>query len=300
LMAAIGAIAARGSGTDLLARSRARASMLPDLLVEARRIANIVTTGWHGRKRRGIGEEFWQYRPYSEGETVARIDWRRSARDEHVYVRDLEWQAAHTVWLWADPSASMMFKSTLATISKEGRALVMVLALAELLSRSGERIAYPGVFAPSASRQGAERLAASLFAAKELSPQPDLAMIGRHSEAVIVSDFLDAPDEIMARLEPLAGRGVRVHMVEVSDPAEEDFPYSGRTEFVDPETGAKLTLGRADTLSAQYKALYAERRVELTRFAKARGWTYTTTKTDGLASAALVRLHQLMTEGGPN
>ena len=98
-MSLIGSIAERGSGGDLLARARARAALLPDLLVEAQRIANIITQGLHGRKRRGIGEEFWQYRPYSAGETVARIDWRRSARDEHVYVRDLEWQAAHTVWL---------------------------------------------------------------------------------------------------------------------------------------------------------------------------------------------------------
>jgi uncharacterized protein (DUF58 family) len=297
-MAAIGASTVRSPGMDLLARSRARAALLPDLLVEALRIANIVSTGWHGRKRRGIGEEFWQYRPYSEGETVARIDWRRSARDEHVYVRDLEWQAAHTVWLWADPSASMLFKSSLATISKEGRALVMVLALAELLSRSGERIAYPGVFAPSASRQGAERLAASLFATQSLSPQPELSMVGRHSECVIISDFLDDPHEIMARLDPLAARGVRVHLIEVTDPAEEDFPYAGRTEFLDPETGAKITLGRADSLGADYRALYLARRAELQRFTKSRGWTYTTTKTDGLASGALVRLHQLMTEGG--
>jgi uncharacterized protein (DUF58 family) len=296
-MAAFGAIAERGIGKDLLARSRARAALIPDLLVEARRIANIITPGWHGRKRRGIGEEFWQYRPYSEGETIARIDWRRSARDEHVYVRDLEWQSAHTVWLWADPSASMLFKSASATIAKESRALVVVLALAELLSRSGERIAYPGVFAPSASRLGAERLAAALFATASMDPVADFSMIGRHSDFVMVSDFLDPVEDVMARLDPLAGRAVRVHMVEVCDPAEEEFPYAGRTEFVDPESGVKLTAGRAAALADDYRALYVARRDTLDRFARAHGWTYTVTKTDGLASAALVRLHQMMSSG---
>ncbi len=296
-MGLIGQIAERRPAGELLARARARAALLPDLLVEARRIANIITPGWHGRKRRGIGEEFWQYRPYSAGETVARIDWRRSARDEHVYVRDLEWQAAHTIWLWADPSASMLYQSRLATVSKESRALVIVLALAEILSRSGERIAYPQVFAPAASRHGAEKLAASLFAASALSPSPDLSAIGRHSECVYVSDFLDPVEEIIAKLEPLAARAVRVHLVEVSDPAEETFPYDGRVEFVDPESGVKLTAGRAGPLAAEYRRLYLARREELARYASLRGWSYTTTATDGPASVALVKLFGSLSAG---
>ena len=137
---------------------------MPDLLVEARRIVNTVIAGWHGRRKRGIGENFWQFRPYVDGEAMSRIDWRRSARDDHTYVRDREWEAAHTVWLWADPSPSMLYKSTGATVSKESRALVLILALAELLSRSGERIAWPGLTDPFTARNGAERLAAHLIA----------------------------------------------------------------------------------------------------------------------------------------
>ncbi len=106
---------------------------------------------------------------------VARIDWRRSARDDHTYVRDREWEAAHTVWLWADPSPSMLYKSRGATVSKESRALVLILALAELLSRSGERIAWPGLTDPFSARNGAERLAAHLSHAAELPAKPDLS-----------------------------------------------------------------------------------------------------------------------------
>ena len=101
----------------------------------------------------------------------------------------------------------------------------------------------------------------------------------------------------MERLEPLAGRAVRVHLVEVTDPAEENFPYTGRTEFVDPESGAKLTAGRADTLAAEYRLLYVARREELMRFTKSRGWNYTVTKTDGLASAALIQLFGALSAG---
>ena len=107
-MARIGEVQAPAATRDALARGRLRASLVPDLLVEARRIVNTVIAGWHGRRKRGIGENFWQFRPYVEGDS-SRIDWRRSARDDHTYVRDREWEAAHTVWLWADPSPSMLY-----------------------------------------------------------------------------------------------------------------------------------------------------------------------------------------------
>lgn len=57
------------------------ANTLPDLLVEARRIAANVTSGWHGRRRAGPGETFWQFRPFLSGEAAQQVDWRRSARD---------------------------------------------------------------------------------------------------------------------------------------------------------------------------------------------------------------------------
>ena len=96
-MARLGEAVQPVSPRNAIARGRLRASLIPDLLVEARRITNTVIAGWHGRRRRGVGENFWQFRPYVEGETMARIDWRRSARDDQTYVRDLEWEAAHTV-----------------------------------------------------------------------------------------------------------------------------------------------------------------------------------------------------------
>ena len=48
------------------------------------------------------------------GEEARRIDWRRSARDNHLYVREREWEAAHDYHLWMDVSPSMAFASSLA------------------------------------------------------------------------------------------------------------------------------------------------------------------------------------------
>lgn len=294
-MAPVGEAVTPVTTGDALARGRLRASLVPDLLVEARRVVNTVIAGWHGRRRRGIGENFWQFRPYVEGEPMSRVDWRRSARDDHTYIRDNEWEAAHTVWLWADPSPSMLYKSATATVSKESRALVLILALAELLSRSGERIAWPGLTDPFAARNGAERLAARLLQMRSPPLRPDLIQIRRFSDIVVVSDFLDPVEETQAWLEPMASRGVRAHLVEVADPAEETFPYSGRTEFRDPETGERLTAGRAEMLGEDYRQLYAARRAELDQWCKRLGWSYTVNHTDRLASEALVKVHMAMT-----
>ena len=133
---------------DTLARARARAASIPDLLVEARRVVNTVMNGWHGRRKRGPGENFWQFRPYVEGDALARIDWRRSARDDHTYVRDREWESAHTVWLWCDFSPSMLYRPNLTPTATEARPLVLTLDMAQLPPRSAPRISFPALLPP--------------------------------------------------------------------------------------------------------------------------------------------------------
>lgn len=290
-MAPIGEIVKQTTGSELLSRAQARAALVPDCMVEAKRIANTVIAGWHGRRKRGVGENFWQFRPYAEGESLSRIDWRRSARDDHTYVRDREWEAAHTVWLWCDLSASMMYKSTFGTVSKESRALVLMLALAEILARSGERIGCPGIMEPVSARNAAERLAAAIMHAPPTTGLPDTAMIRNRSDLVLISDFLDDADQIMEHLSPLARRGLRGHVVEVADPAEEIFPYAGRTEFTDPETGEKLLSGRAETIRDDYRRAYLLRRETLATSLRRLGWSFVFHRTDHLASEALIAVH---------
>src|SRR6201989_442345 len=143
--------------------SRSLADSMPRLVLEARRIAASVTHGLHGRRRAGTGENFWQYRRFVSGGASQNVDWRRSARDDHLCVREQEWEAAHTVWIWPDRSASMAFASKEARDSKLERALIVAFALVELLVAGGERVGIPGLMNPTGSRSVVDKMAQAML-----------------------------------------------------------------------------------------------------------------------------------------
>ena len=111
---------------------------------------------------------------------------------------------------------------------------------------------------------------------------------------MLFSDFLDPADVVMEHIAPIARRGIRGHVIEIADPVEEVFPYAGRTEFRDPETGAKLTAGRAETVGADYRTAYLARRDSLADQLRHLGWTFVTHRTDRPASEALVTIHMYL------
>jgi len=116
-------------------------------------------------------------------------------------------------------------------------------------------------------------------------------MIRGASDIVLIGDFLDDAEVIMEKIAPLARRGLRGHVVEIADPAEESFPYAGRTEFTDPETGQKLVSGRAEGLRDDYRRAYLARRDHLGEQLRRLGWSFIHHSTDRLASEALVAVH---------
>ncbi len=288
---------------QLTAGARSLAASLPDLLVAARQVANTVSSGWHGRRRAGTGEDFWQFRPFQFGEPARRIDWRRSARDEHLYVREREMENAHTVWLWSDLSASMQFRSRLAEATKRDRAVTVMIALAELLARSGERIGLLGHGRPVASRAAADKLVLALAGVEEDEARPSVAAVRRFHEVVVLGDFLDPPEELAGDLSTLSAVGARVHLVQVLDPVEETFPFSGRTEFRDPESGTRLTAGRAEAWRQGYQAALAAQRDTLRAATRGgAGWSFLIHHTDRPPAEVLLALHGRLTAGtsGPS
>lgn len=274
-----------------LTEAKGIAEAMPDMLIEARRVANVVLAGWHGRRTSGRGETFWQFRPFVTGEAASSIDWRRSARDEHLFVRQTEWEAAHTLWLWADLSPSMDFRSRLAPTTKRHRATVLTLALAELLAVAGERIGLLGASDPILARNAAERVAVLIPGAAKTPGPPDTRTLRRFSDVVLFGDFLDPIEEIDKTLSAILRTGARAHLVQITDPIEETFPYAGRTEFLDPETGLRHVVSRAEQYREDYTARLAALREHLRTLSRRLDWTFLVHRTDRPATEPLLALH---------
>jgi uncharacterized protein (DUF58 family) len=276
--------------------SRTLAASLPRLVLEARRIAANVIHGLHGRRRAGSGESFWQYRRFTSGEPSQNVDWRRSARDDHLYVREQEWEAAHTVWLWPDRSASMTFASRTARESKLERALIVTFALAELLVAGGERVGIPGLMHPSSSRSIVDKMAqALLHDPSDRASLPPSFVPSALAEIVVLSDFWSPIGDIRAMLGGLSASGAHGILLQVVDPAEESFPYSGRVEFVEPEGGGAITAGRAETWAGDYAARLALHRDQIRAETDRLGWVFSTHTTSRSAAELLLFLHVGMT-----
>jgi uncharacterized protein (DUF58 family) len=275
---------------DLRARAEALGKSLPPLLAEAEMLASTVMLGEHGRRRAGLGDEFWQYRPAHAGDSARMIDWRRSARTDTHFVQEREWQAAQSVTIWIDPAKSMSFTGDKSRAPKSDRAKLLGLAIAVLLLRAGERVGLAGLAQPRSGRGQVLRLAARLAgeAAEDDFGAPVTEGMVSHGRGVFLSDFLGDLRAIEAALAQAADRGVKGALIQVLDPAEEEFPFDGRTIFESMGGSLRHETLRAGDLRARYLGRLAERKDRLAALARAVGWHFTTHHTGSPAQGALL------------
>ena len=216
-------------------------------------MADTLLQGTHGRRRVGLGESFWQFRKYEPGDSVTRIDWRQSAKGDRLFVRETEWEAAHSLWLWRDTSASMDYASSTSLPTKRGRADLLLLTLANLALRGGERVGLLGQAAVT-TQAGLERFASGMSRADngpaDLPPPVNLK---KHSTVVLFGDFLGPLPEIAEAIGALSAQGVAGIIVQVLDPAELSLPFKGRVRFDGVEGEASEIVPRAERIADQYR-----------------------------------------------
>ncbi len=273
------------------------AARLPDLVVAARRLAHSLMHGVHGRRCAGPGENFWQFRPFASGEPAQRIDWRRSARENRAFVREREWEAAQTLWLWFDRSPTMDFRSDLAQTSKVDRAAVLTLALADLAVRGGERVGLLGLSRPIAARNVIDRFAEILaVATTPPTPLPPPVSVAAHAKLVLIGDFLEPPDSIEAAFDAVGALGAEGHVMMIADPVEEVFPFDGHTDFVDVSGVPRWRAPRAEAFRVAYQERLAAQREAVKSAAGARAWDFALHRTDASPASALLTLYARLAE----
>ncbi len=265
---------------DLRADAQGLGHALPALLAQAQHLAGSLSFGAHGRRRAGAGDAFWQYRPAMAGDVAQSIDWRRSAKTDAPYVRQREWQALNTVALWADGAQSMRFASK-GMVSKSERAQLLALALAVALLRGGERV---GWVHAGPAKTGRAQLGQMLAQLADLPRTDDYgaAMTGanRADHIVYLSDFLGPMAGLQSAMTAAADRGARGILLQILDPAEESFPYAGRTVFLSMGGSLRHETQSAADLRAAYQARLAARKDELAALARRLGWGYFVHQTD--------------------
>ena len=290
---------------DLRAQAEALGAALPPLLAQAEHLAATVALGEHGRKRAGMGDDFWQYRAAHPGDPVRSVDWRRSARSDTQFVREREWQAAQSVMIWVDPSQSMTYSGDKNRPAKGDRARLIALALGILLLRGGERVGLAGQGVPRGGRAQVMRLLQG-FAASGADNGADEGTdygtpaedgLVAHGRAMFLSDFLGDLGGVEAALARAADRGVKGVLCQVLDPVEEAFPFDGRTVFVSMGGSVAHETQQAGDLRGRYLGRLAARRARLTELAALSGWLYQTHHTGDAAQSALLWAYRAM-EGG--
>lgn len=272
---------------------------LPPLLVEAERLVQALAIGVHGRRRSGVGETFWQYRTAQPGDNLGQIDWRRSARSDRLFVREMEWEAAESVLLWCDRARSMDFRSDSIGWTKADRARLLALAVAVLLNRGAERFGLLGTEAerPRTGETQLMRIAARLSARETNAADfgaPPHGLMPKAGKAVFFSDFMGPRDAVFPSLLNAAGQGTGGIFVMILDPVEEEFPFHGRTRFESVAQTVRHETDQANSLRNAYLQRLEERRSDLAEVARRAGWQLIHHRTDESPRKALLQLHAFL------
>ncbi|WP_288901224.1 DUF58 domain-containing protein [uncultured Sneathiella sp.] len=270
------------------------AQTLPPLILAAENLVNAFDIGVHGRRRAGTGEDFWQFKQYGPDDPTTSIDWRQSAKREHIYIRQKEQETAETVWIWRDRSHTMNFGSDLSDQSKLDRATLLSLALALSLSKSGEKFGLIGQAEKASTGQTAFNQFVGRISEDQSPSLPDLKaadQLSNKSTVVLISDFLIEPSEITKVIRHFVNLGCRGILLQIADPVEVDLPFEGRTRFLSMTEEEDITLGRVEVVREDYKSLFNAHRQEVLNVAKNVSWDYNFHRTDAPASEAFAALY---------
>ncbi|WP_417828979.1 DUF58 domain-containing protein [Thalassospira sp.] len=286
---------------DHVAAARALAARLPQLIDESRRTAISLRSGLHGNRKVGPGSDFWQFRPYVPGDPTNQIDWRRSARSDHTFIRQTEWQASHNYWIWPVLSPSSYWASRDSLSSKAERILIISIALADLLIRNGETVGtFDGERTRITSAEHLEKLAHAMLATPEsIAGQTTTIHPGRKHTVLILGDFLEFSDlpekseQTVRRLGQYQNDGA---LVQILDPAEITPPFQGRVDLFDTDDQMIFRSEKFEDLADGYKKRARKWRARVRDAARQNDWLYDRHITSESASPTLLALYQHLSE----
>ncbi len=239
---------------------------IESLELRVQRLVQGIYRGQHRSARRGYSAEFSEYRPYSPGDDLRHLDWRRLARTDRPYLRQYEEESDWGCLVLLDLSGSMGYGSLSHTKADYARTLAGTLGV--YLHNQGDPVGLLRLSKDSGDAipigRSSKQLSRwwSLLAADPAGRDSSLAqafetvpvLLKRPGLVVVISDFLSAPQAWAAPLKQLRAARHEVVFFEVLDPHELEFPFDGDTQFQDLET-----LRQLDVDASRARTDYLER-----------------------------------------
>ncbi|MCH2138767.1 MAG: DUF58 domain-containing protein [Phycisphaerales bacterium] len=242
------------------------AAALVGLDIESRKLLASPRHGERRSTRRGTSVEFADFRPYTAGDDLRRIDWNVYARLDALVIKLFQDEEDLLTVLAVDDSASMRF----GTPCKHTTASKIAFALGVTALGAGHRVQAHALGAEGAvsqtlrGRGGAGQLGKWLI---DLSAdgRGDLAMdlkalsgaVRGRAKIIVLTDALVPSDAMPAAMSTLASRGHDVHLLQVLSPQELQplaTGLSGDHRLVDAETGEGPAVSMTASIEAEYRA----------------------------------------------
>lgn len=244
--------------------------------------------------KRGTSIEFADYRDYTRGDDLRRVDWNVFARLERPFIKLLEEEEDLAVHLLLDASRSMDFGAEGGTgdgaegLNKFRYAQRLAAALGVIALGAGDRLtlavlqgtAPAAQFGPARGRGHTLRLLKFLEAQQPAGSTGldaalrHYALQARRPGLLFVISDLFSPAGYRDGLAQLQGRGYEVGVLHVLAPEELDPPLAGDLRLIDAETGTPQDVTLDGSLRELYRRRVAAWRDDIETYCGKRGIHY--------------------------
>jgi len=236
--------------------------------MRARRVVEGFLVGIHKSPFLGTGLEFKQHRQYVQGDDLRFLDWKVYAKTDRFFVKQFESETNMPCQFVLDCSESMFYKGS-ASMSKFEYAATAAASLAYLLLLQQDAVGFTffdqKVRAHIPPRATYSQFHHAMTTMESISPGARTmtgdalmavgANLKRRGVIILLSDFLDDVEPIVLGLNRLCFDGQEVVAVDVADPYEVDFPFSGPAVLEGLEQAGDLRCDPSD-----YREVYLESR----------------------------------------
>jgi uncharacterized protein (DUF58 family) len=224
-------------------------AQISDLMLRSRRLVEGAISGQHRSPFHGFNVEFAEYREYTPGDDLRRLDWRVFARSDRHYIKQYEEESNVRVTFIVDASNSMNYRASATPLSKFDYGATLVVSLAMMLVRQQDPVGFvlfdeaATTILPPAATQAQLMVMSDLLQKCQPSRKTELGgllrslcdRLRRRNMIIIVSDLFTDLESVWDGLNRLRFLGHEVLVMQVLDRDELELPFDGPTVFHDIE-----------------------------------------------------------------